>query len=490
MHGKTSTSDTFAARWFAARRRGFLPGAVALFSCVLELFPANAAEPFELPAADGYRGIWYANQPSKDEYKFKYSGGMATYPQQHLPIAIYAPEVRKTFFCYGGRSAEKNQLLHLLSFYDHETGEVARPRILLDKKTSDAHDNPTLQIDTDGHLWIFSNSHGTGRPSFVHRSAEPYSIKKFELVRTTNFSYGQPWHTPEQGFVFLHTLYDKGRRFLHVSRSADGRDWEEPRPIARVEQGHYQVSWRNGNVIGTAFNVHPDGKGLNARTNLYYMQTSDGGRTWQNAAGKKLELPLTERNNEALAVDYATKNQLVYLKDVQFTSQGQPVVLYLTSRGFESGPKNDPRTLTTARWTGKEWEVREVTRCDNNYDFASLYIEPDENWRLIGATEQGPQQYNTGGEIALWLSGDQGTSWKLIQQLTRNSKYNHTYPRRPLGAQPEFYALWADGDARATSESRLYFTNRDGSHVRRLPAHIVGNVDMVKPEIVDFDSPE
>lgn len=29
---------------------------------------------------DGYRGIWYANQPSGDEYKFKYSGGFATYP--------------------------------------------------------------------------------------------------------------------------------------------------------------------------------------------------------------------------------------------------------------------------------------------------------------------------------------------------------------------------------------------------------------------------
>src|SRR4051812_24460746 len=57
----------------------------------------------ELPTADGFRGIWYANEPSHDEYVFKYSGGMATYPHQQMPIAIYAPSVNKTFFVYGGR---------------------------------------------------------------------------------------------------------------------------------------------------------------------------------------------------------------------------------------------------------------------------------------------------------------------------------------------------------------------------------------------------
>ncbi len=36
---------------------------------------------------DGYRGIWYSNQPSNDAYRYKYSGGFATYPQQHIPIA-------------------------------------------------------------------------------------------------------------------------------------------------------------------------------------------------------------------------------------------------------------------------------------------------------------------------------------------------------------------------------------------------------------------
>ena len=157
---------------------------------LLALSPVEGQDP--LPADDGYRGIWYMNQPSKDEFKYKYSGGFATYPQQHLPIAIYSKEANKTFFVYGGTVKGKQELLHMVSYYDHATGEVPRPRILLNKKTDDAHDNPTLQIDDAGHLWIFSNSHGTTRPAYLHRSVKPYSIDAFERVLDTNFSYSQP----------------------------------------------------------------------------------------------------------------------------------------------------------------------------------------------------------------------------------------------------------------------------------------------------------
>src|SRR6201999_3133386 len=116
-----------------------------------------------------YRGIWYFTQQSHDEYKFKYSGGFATYPYQQNPIAIYCKAVDKTFFVYGGTTArnagDKQDLLHMVSYYDHKTGTVPRHRILLDKHTFDAHENPTLQIDGQGYLWIFSSSHGTGRPA-------------------------------------------------------------------------------------------------------------------------------------------------------------------------------------------------------------------------------------------------------------------------------------------------------------------------------------
>jgi hypothetical protein len=68
----------------------------------------------------------------------------------------------------------------MVSYLDYTTGEVPRPTIVLNKATNDAHDNPVMQIDKEGHIWLFSTAHGTGRPSFIHRSKAPYDIAEFE----------------------------------------------------------------------------------------------------------------------------------------------------------------------------------------------------------------------------------------------------------------------------------------------------------------------
>ncbi len=446
----------------------------------------------ELPADNGYRGIWYYNQATNDEYRYKYSGGMATYPQQHHPIAIYAPEVEKTFFVYGGTTArsatDEQELLHMVAYYDHKTGLVPRPRVLLNKHTSDAHDNPTLSIDDAGHLWVFSSSHGTSRPSFIHRSVKPWSIDEFELVLETNFSYTQPWHVPERGFLFLHTKYNGGRdqgipaaRTLFTMTSRDGREWSAARMLAGIEQGNYQISWRHNGRVATAFDQHPQKLGLNARTNIYYLETNDLGETWTTARGDAMTLPVTEAANKSLAYDAQAEGKLVYLKDLNFDAAGRPVILFLTSKGFEPGPSNGPREWRTIRWTGTDWIQNLVTTSGNNYDHGSLYIEPDGTWRIIGPTELGPQPYNPGGEMVMWTSADEGASWTRVKQLTTGSKMNHTYARRPLHAHPDFYALWADGHGRQPSESHLYFTNRSGDHVWRLPSRMT--TEFARPEI-------
>ena len=444
-----------------------------------------------MPKDDGYRGIWYFNQPSNDEYKYKYSGGFATYPQQHAPIAIYSPAAQKTFFCYGGTTArtaaDKQQLLHMVSYYDHKTGKVPRPTILLNKRTDDAHDNPTISIDKNGFIWIFSPSHGTGRPSYVHRSKAPYSIDDFQLVQTANFSYTQPWFIPKQGFLFLHTRYNsgsqgtKGVRGLHLMSSADGMTWTKPELLANIELGDYQISWPNNGRIVTAFDFHPRPLGLNGRANMYVLETSDLGKTWTTLKGEKVSLPLTTTNNPALVYDSRSENLLVYLKDIAYDANGNPVILFLTSKGYESGPKNGPRTWKTARWTGSTWEFKNMTTSDSNYDHGSLYIEKDGTWRIIAPTEPGPQPYNPGGEMVMWISKDRGGKWEKVKQLTHDSVANHTYARKPLNANDDFYAIWADGNPRQASESHLYFTNRKGDHVWRLPATMTE--DYMKPQI-------
>jgi hypothetical protein len=473
---------------------------VRLLALVAVVVPRLSwGEPVVTSQDHGYRGIWYAVGNVGGQYVYKYSGGLGTYCAKHKPFAVYCEAVNKTFFCYGGTTRTSNtRLLHMVSYYDHKTGLVPRPTILLDKGTSDAHDNPVISVDDEGHMWIFSTAHGTARPAYIHKSTEPYAVDSFERIDATkdggepmnNFSYMQAWHVPSVGFVCFFTHYgDPVARTSFFMTSPNGVEWKWTR-LAAIHQGHYQISAVCETKAASSFNYHPNGQGLDHRTNLYYMETSrtpEFGRTWQAADGTLLTIPLTNPDNPALVHDYQSEGLRVYLKDVRFDEAGQPVILFVTSRGWESGPKNDPRTWRVARWTGQAWDITTVTTSDNNYDMGSLYLEDDATWRIVGPTETGPQAYNTGGEMAMWLSRDAGQSWAKVRTLTRDSERNQTYARRPVNAHPDFYALWADGHGRKTSESDLYFCDRKGN-VRRLPREMKDNV--ARPKAVYGRDPD
>lgn len=440
--------------------------------------------------ADGFKGIWYMNQASNDEYVYKYSGGLGTYPANHRPFAVYTKEVDKTFFCFGGTDDVNSTLYHNVSYFDHSTGKVARPTILLDKGTTDAHDNPVISVDDKGYIWIFSTSHGVMRPSYIHKSKEPYNIDSFERVKATelvngkeqpftNFSYFQVYYIKNKGFIALYTKYDDWRsRVIGFNTSEDGVRWGEWTVLGNIEQGHYQISAESNGKVGVAFDYHPAGKGLNFRTNLYYLETSDFGKTWKTRSGEKVALPLTSKENPALVHDFTSLGLNCYLLDIAFNPKGEPSILVVSSKGYEAGPANGPRKWHLFQYN-KGWQDHLITTSDNNYDMGSIYPESSKKIKIIAPSINGPQAYNPGGEIAIWASKDGGKSWGLEKQLTKNSPRNHTYVRRPLNAHPDFYAFWADGHGRRPSESYLYFADKNG-RVFRLPRKT--NEDMIDPE--------
>ena len=467
----------------------------------------------------GYRGIWSANQATNDEYVYKYSGGLGTYPAKHKPFAYYSASQQKTFFVWGGTTETSNRaLVHMISYYDHSTGMVPKPTRIWNKGTHDPHDNPVMTIDDTGTIWVFSTSHGTSLPSFVHRSTQPppYDIREFEPVDATyldddgvtrlplnNFSYFQVWYRSGSGFIAFFTKYEQvtgvgTRRILCFMTSADGMNWSKIQRIAAIEKGHYQVSAMNegSNTFGTAFNYHPDPQGLNFRANVYYVQTSDMGQTWQNAGGQTVTLPLTDKtSSDALAaiVDNTEQdNRIAYMKDLRYDNTGRPVIVYLSSKGWQPGPNNSPRVWHTARWNGGSWEVRDAFNSDHNYDMGSLYIRNDGSWETVAPTTSRASSHNTGGEMVLWRSTNNGSTWTEQQQLTAYSEKEHTYARRPVNVNDSFYAFWADGDARAETpcgkSSSLYFHDRQANKVYRLPRVMTQN--LAAPQVVTTTIPD
>jgi hypothetical protein len=458
--------------------------AVFILALSTQATPARAADdstakarPAATQRVDGYRGIWWGQEPTYDRFSYKYSGGLATYTAKHIPLAIYAKPANKTFFVYGGTNAQrKNRLVAMIGYFDHATGTVPRPLLVYDKETSDPHDNPSLMIDDAGTLWVFISGRGRGRPGRIYRSRAPYSIDAFDEIEVSEFTYPQPWNVPGHGTVFLFTKYLGGRQLFW--RTGTPGDWSDDQHLAAFG-GHYQLSREHDGRVATAFNYHPGGN-VDKRTNLYYAETRDAGKTWQTVRGETLALPLTDVKNPALIYDAEAKGKLVYLNDLNFDPAGRPVIQYVESNGWRPGPANGPRVWKVAHWTGEAWAHHAVCESDHNYDTGALYIEGD-LWRIIGPTEPGPERWHTGGEIALWESPDAGKTWHKSRQLTRDSRFNHTYVRRPVNAHPDFYAYWADGDASKFSDCRLYFTNRDCNTVWVLPQRMTG--ETAKPVV-------
>ena len=154
---------------------------VALILILLAaLTPTSPAADLAGTRIDGYRGIWFT-LGQKSAHGDKYSGGLATYTANHIPIAVYAPKVDKTFFVYGGTIKGQRHLLIMASYYDHKTSTVPRPTLVIDKNgVNDPHDNAAITVDDDGYLWVFVSGRAKARPGFTFRSAKPYDVSSFQ----------------------------------------------------------------------------------------------------------------------------------------------------------------------------------------------------------------------------------------------------------------------------------------------------------------------
>lgn len=456
---------------------------IVILSLCLSWVHSNAQGNLNNQKIDGYRGIWFT-LGQFSEYGDKYSGGLGTYTAKHRPLAIYARKVKKTFFVYGGTtSAEEKYLLCMVSYFDHKTGMVPKPTVVHDKQgVDDPHDNPSISIDKDGYIWVFVSGRGQRRPGYKYKSDQPYDITSFSQITEEEMTYPQPLWDDQLGFFHFFTKYT-GVRELYFETSRDGIAWSEDKKLAGIieegatRSGHYQVSGKKGDVICTFFNRHPDGN-VDKRTDLYYVQTNDFGKTWTTIDGSLIELPMTHVDCGARLIDYAIQNKNVYVKDLAFDKNGHPVCLYVTSNGHEPGPKNDPREWRVTFFDGSAWKTEIICQSDHNYDMGSLHISGN-RWFVVAPTGAGPQKYQTGGEVVIWERVKKSSSWKMNREVTKNSETNNSYVRKPLDARNPFFVFWADGDPTGFSKSFLYFSDSKGRKVYQLPYDM--NEDITRP---------
>jgi len=424
------------------------------------------------PRMDGYKGIWYSSGPSL-EYGYKFSGGVSTFASWHRPIAIYSPKARKTFFVYGGTTnADERHLLIMISYFDHKTHMVPKPVIVYDKMgVREPYDNASLAIDDKGFLWVFISGYNRTRPGFIYKSSNPYSIDSFELVREIEMISPQPWWIDGEGFVLFYSKLSKGLDMWCASGS-DGKSWPIDKKLVSMG-GNLQIGDIHEGKIVTVFNYFPKGD-IDSQTNLYFLQSDDLGMTWKTIEGSPLQIPLTDVSNEALIRNFEQERKEVYLSDMDFDSHGNPVILAIISSSSVPGPGSGSRDWFVISRKDGNWNFTKVCESTHNFDRGSIHIG-DSEWKVIGPTEPGPQKYGTGGEVALWISRNEGVDWQKVTNVTINSINNNSFVRHPVNAQKDFFALWTDGNANELSRSYLYFTNEKCNKVWMLPYEMKEN---------------
>ena len=420
----------------------------------------------------GYRPIWFElNQ--KYQYGDKYSGALGTYTAKHHPLAIYSEVVDKTFFVYGGtKSPESKYLLCMIGEYDHSSGLISKPLVVCDKMgVDDPHDNPSILIDDQGYIWVFVSGRGRVRMGFKYKSKKPFKIDGFEKITTQEMTYPQPKKMDSSFFNFF-TKYT-GVRQLYIEKSKNGIQWSDDELLAAIPEqkneksGHYQISAQyQEKKIGTFFNRHPNGI-VDLRTDLYYIESSDLGETWNTADQQPISIPVTEKNSPSRVEDYASLKKNIYLKDMVFDSNGRPICLYIRSNGHKPGPVSQPYEWCITKWNGSKWTTHSITTSDHNYDMGSLLFF-NEDLYLVAPTAIGPQKWGVGGELQVWKSDDLGDHWIKERDLTHKSIMNHSYVRKSENFKAPFIFFWANGDAHQFSKSELFFGNLNGE-IWKLP---------------------
>lgn len=84
--------------------------------------------------------------------------------------------------------------------------------------------------------------------------------------------------------------------------------------------------------VATFFNRHPNGV-VDKRTDLYYMESDDNGETWTTVDHQPLLTPVVDFDSPSRVINYAISNKNIYLKDMIFDPEGNPICLYIRSNG-------------------------------------------------------------------------------------------------------------------------------------------------------------
>lgn len=337
---------------------------------------------------------------------------VALYGDVINPVAIYSSTADKTFIIYQTKKTPDRYVARA-ACYNHTSNEFSET-VLVDGTglSGDAHGVPSITLDSDGYLYVFYGTHGD-TIQYYKKSANPYDISSWgneqtQLTDKKGFTYPQVFFIDDT----LHMFFREGGsdvenyRYMYyrtISHTKfDGAVWTSPTVLTnfsdfsetKTVSGMYHITYVNptDNSIHIAYNWFKSATAT--RYHLYYMKSTDNGKTWTKADGTSLNMPVDENSSEKI-LDSGSDFCNVCLGDIQTTSNGNPLILF-----------NHNKIFKLARWNGSEWIITVVKEVDHNFDYGTLIIDSDSQYRAYITVGNG-----RGGAIKEYLTTNCGVNW-------------------------------------------------------------------------------
>ena len=200
----------------------------------------------------------------------------------------------KTFVTWLDRVADIK-----IATYDIAKTQWSPPALV--GRGSDNHGGPALTMDSRGHLYIvYGPHHG---PFQLRKSKRPYDASDWGPVRRFGLRATYPSLVCD-GADTLHCTYRGGPKswLLMYQRKPKGGRWSRPRVL--VDPGGSYTYTQYGNPLAVAkdgtlhlaFHIYvQQGRRPDRGRALGYVRSSDGGATWETAAGAQVALPATQQ---------------------------------------------------------------------------------------------------------------------------------------------------------------------------------------------------
>ena len=347
---------------------------------------------------------------------------VAFYGDVTNPVAIYSNIANKTFIIYQTKVPSDKYKAKTIS-YDHSTNNFTEP-VLVDGNglNGDAHGAPSIAIDPNGYLYAFYGTHGD-TIQYYKKSANPYDISTWcteqkNLTDKKGFTYPQVFFIDDTLHMFFrqggsntdNMAYTYYRTISHTK--FDGSKWSTPYPLTNFSDfsenktisGMYHATYVNplDKTIHIAYNWYQSATAT--RYHLYYMKSSDCGKTWTKADGTPLVIPVDENTSEKI-VDSGNDFCNVCLGDIHTTPNGLPLILFNLAKVFK-----------LARWNGSAWIVTEVVNVDHNFDYCALVVDSESQYRAyitVGA--------DRGGVIKEYFTNNSGATWEYQKTIVDSS---------------------------------------------------------------------